>query len=107
MAPESFSEPLVTPAVDIWALGILTYRMVFGNFPFDGLRGLIQYIEGDELPPWTSLPADTSEECRTFISSLLEKDCHNRPTAVQAASHSWIHDLETAEVNNQFAAAIE
>jgi len=38
MSPESISGKLksLSPAVDIWAMGIILYYMLVGSFPFKG-----------------------------------------------------------------------
>lgn len=37
MAPEIFSKSVYDCKVDIWAVGVLTFRMLFGDFPFKGI----------------------------------------------------------------------
>ena len=38
MAPELFTQKLkkLGPHIDIWAIGVILYGMVFGELPFDG-----------------------------------------------------------------------
>lgn len=39
MAPEILSGKMKvnSPAVDVWACGIILYQLIIGNVPFDGL----------------------------------------------------------------------
>jgi serine/threonine protein kinase len=37
MAPEIFKKTNYDNKVDIWALGVLIYFMLFGSFPFQGM----------------------------------------------------------------------
>ena len=36
MAPELLNNAKVTPQVDVWAMGIILYGMLFGSLPFIG-----------------------------------------------------------------------
>jgi serine/threonine protein kinase len=38
MAPELFQKKKYDRSVDIWALGVLIYRMLFGNEPFKSMN---------------------------------------------------------------------
>jgi serine/threonine protein kinase len=38
MAPEIFKKVAYSTKVDIWALGVLIFKMLFGDFPFKGKK---------------------------------------------------------------------
>ncbi|KAH8106457.1 kinase-like domain-containing protein [Phellopilus nigrolimitatus] len=78
--------------VDIWAIGVIAYRLLCGEYPFKG-RGdqeIIKCIENDEpeFDPkyWNSI----SIHARHFVLSLLRKRQDRRPTADKALKHDWL-----------------
>lgn len=92
MAPEILLDKNYGKPVDMWALGIMTYMMFVGNFPFSGdnAHQLAQtivkskdIIESDEALKDTPLLKD-------FISGLLTQDPNRRLTAKDALKHRWV-----------------
>ena len=73
---------------DIWALGILTYVMLFGKYPFDDQNKSVLFdkIKNAEPKYNTSL---ISNEALNLIQSLLKKDPKKRPDASSILDHPW------------------
>ena len=73
---------------DMWALGILTYVMLYGKYPFDdeNKRVLFDKIKNQEPKYNTSL---ISSEALNVIQSLLTKDPTKRPDANNLLDHPW------------------
>ncbi|MGW4940278.1 protein kinase domain-containing protein [Actinoplanes sp. NPDC004185] len=79
MAPEAFHSATVSPAADIYALGVLLYEMVCGRPPYDSdtvhdlmrlhLEGNVQRLPGIPDPLWE------------IITVCLEQKPRLRPTA--------------------------
>lgn len=70
-----------SPKMDIWALGIILYRLVSpSSFPFnmDSPFRLVQSIREQEPNP---LPAATSPFVKNLIGMLLDKNSETRPSA--------------------------
>ena len=72
MSPEAF-EGERTASSDLWAAGVILYRMVSGNFPFpfDDMARLMKAIL---MKPPEPLPRDVPEALRSAIEKALEKD---------------------------------
>ncbi|KER24261.1 hypothetical protein T265_08052 [Opisthorchis viverrini] len=92
VSPEVISYEPVTPAADMWSVGVICYVMLSGLSPFMGdsqgetLANIIRvkydfdYQEFEEI----------SEGARDFIRMLLIKDPRKRMTASECLQHSWI-----------------
>jgi serine/threonine-protein kinase len=80
-APEQAEGAPVTPAVDIYALGVVAYECLVGQRPFDGdspVTIALKHIR--EAPP--ALPADIPPPIRSLVEVALSKDPGRRfPTA--------------------------
>lgn len=98
MAPEvlgvldaSDSSSEYTNAVDIWAAGCIVYRLIAGHVPFPQIKALVKYCEDESLFPYDDpFGSKTQKEGSRFIRQLLVSDPNNRPSASQAAKHTWI-----------------
>ncbi len=77
MAPEQFAHAgMVGAATDVWALGIVLYRMVTGDLPFDGPHPLAiaQRIRSEDPVPPTRLRPDLPEPVSALILKCLARD---------------------------------
>jgi serine/threonine-protein kinase len=76
MAPEQFLAENITPAVDIYALGVVLYEMVTGTQPFTGDSPLaIAARKLESPPPAPSVHSpDLSPEWEAAILGCLERD---------------------------------
>jgi serine/threonine-protein kinase len=87
MSPEQCaSEGPVTPATDVYALGIVFFELIAGSPPFTGgaatiLRG---HLVGE--PPMERLTfSETETDLRALIAAMLVKEPDRRPTAADVA----------------------
>ncbi|MFI9560489.1 protein kinase domain-containing protein [Nonomuraea endophytica] len=72
-APEQAEGAPVTPAVDIYALGVVAYECLVGQRPFDGDSAVtiaLKHIR--EAPP--PLPAEIPPAVRALVEKALSKD---------------------------------
>mmetsp|Transcript_24687 Transcript_24687/g.68694 ORF Transcript_24687/g.68694 Transcript_24687/m.68694 type:complete len:663 (+) Transcript_24687:1100-3088(+) len=97
MAPEALSSQ-VTPAVDIWAAGVMAYQLLTGHFPFNdkknpmrpAVNAIWKSLLTDKVKFDKSYWDDISDEGKDFVKILLEKDPSKRPTAKEALKHPWL-----------------
>jgi serum/glucocorticoid-regulated kinase 2 len=84
LAPEILSDSGHGFPVDWWAIGILTYEMIVGCPPFftqsNNYEKMYQMIKkrAVHFPDPERYKIYMSDECKDFISKLLEKDPNNR-----------------------------
>ena len=75
MAPETLSGNGVTsPAIDVWAIGIMYYTMIFGELPFYSAseKDLIKKIVNDKVRYKNTYPITPMG--KEMLNMMLEKD---------------------------------
>lgn len=91
-SPEILRRETYGTEVDWWALGVLTYELLFGTTPFkhDNIFSQQQLIK--EADPSFEDRSDLSQDCIDFIQKLLSKD-KNQRLGVNGISdfkeHTW------------------
>lgn len=95
MAPEVL-EGRYTQSCDVWSVGIITYTLLCGFPPFNGLNDqdikqtIVDYGNAKnvnfQLRGW----AGKSEEAKDFVKCLLRRDPRKRFTAEEALMHPWL-----------------
>jgi tetratricopeptide (TPR) repeat protein len=84
MAPEQFEGRSLTPAADIYALGVVLYELATGTRPFRASTPLAAAVRrARHLPPASSVRADLPSHWDAVIGRCLEYDPEKR---YQAAS---------------------
>lgn len=95
LAPETFSATLqATPAVDLYALGVLLYTLVARQPPFVATSvASFRRAHLHQRPPELNLiPGSVSHAVNDLIYRLLAKDPFRRPTADEVVR--WCAELE-------------
>ncbi|MGE5828103.1 MAG: serine/threonine-protein kinase [Micromonosporaceae bacterium] len=86
LAPERLDRTVVSPAADIYALGLVLYRCLVGRLPWDAgtvtqMLRAHYYVEPAPLPPIDGLPPAVAEVC----TQCLVRQPEQRPDAVTIA----------------------
>lgn len=91
-SPEVLSYDKVTPAADMWSLGVICYVLLSGLSPFMGNSDLetmtnvtkaIYDFDDESFDP-------ISSDAKDFISKLLIKDPKRRLKPVDCLKHKWL-----------------
>jgi serine/threonine-protein kinase len=92
LAPERLGGAPVSPATDVYALGLLLYRLLTARLPWpagnttEALRAHL-YADPEPLPSLPGLPADVADLCLRCLS----KDPGDRPAAAELATRLGAH----------------
>ena len=102
MAPEILKKTGYNNKVDIYSSGIMLWMLFTGKTPYTSCNNyysLINSILKDELP----IPDNISDNAKTFLKSMLEKNPINRSSASQLIKFKFIieHDTNNYKVDKQ------
>ena len=91
-APEVVSFEAITPATDVWAVGVITYVVLSGLSPFLGdddgetMSNISKMAWEFDDPVFDEM----TSEAKDFISKILIKDCRKRMTVGECRQHPWL-----------------
>lgn len=89
ISPEQLHGAPATPASDVYAVGVVLYEMVTGQFPFRAPNMQATFVRQliDPVPPPRSLVAALPDDVDAAITRLMERDPARRvATAAEALS---------------------
>eukprot|EP00669_Euglena_mutabilis_P002982 TRINITY_DN13816_c0_g1_i1.p4 TRINITY_DN13816_c0_g1~~TRINITY_DN13816_c0_g1_i1.p4 ORF type:complete len:131 (-),score=28.91 TRINITY_DN13816_c0_g1_i1:151-543(-) len=81
-----------TEAVDVWALGVVAYNLLYARQPFPGRCAplLRQRIRAGDFTFPRSPRWPVSDAAKDFVARLLTVDPARRPSAAAALAHPWL-----------------
>ncbi|RHY03241.1 hypothetical protein DYB36_007867 [Aphanomyces astaci] len=102
LAPECTVGKAYDPfKVDVWALGVTAYAMLFRRLPFahsrekmtGGALAIMQCIREDAL----EIPTlDVDDDCLDVLRRLMDKDPETRITLTELKNHPWLQRAKQA-----------
>eukprot|EP00928_Gymnodinium_smaydae_P042388 TRINITY_DN28555_c0_g1_i1.p1 TRINITY_DN28555_c0_g1~~TRINITY_DN28555_c0_g1_i1.p1 ORF type:complete len:656 (-),score=169.38 TRINITY_DN28555_c0_g1_i1:53-2020(-) len=119
LAPEAYRGQY-SQATDVFAVGVVTYLLLTGYFPFSESifrsgRGenfvgspSMEQVRAELLSyrvDWTRGILKQDLEARSFVASMLAMNRWNRPSAKEALSHPWLGEplLDAARRERRFS----
>ncbi|CAG9974262.1 unnamed protein product [Clonostachys byssicola] len=101
------SNPLLSPSIDIWAVGAIAFRLTSGRVPFEDLLSLCRYVgQGDPLLFGDGI----GEKSNSFVARLMAPMPHDRPSASEALADPWLNvtasDLDVTRIVNPMTALV-
>ncbi|EAY23147.1 AGC family protein kinase [Trichomonas vaginalis G3] len=96
LAPEVVNHQPYTYSVDWWALGVLTYELLFGTTPFAHQNRAKMFRNILDNEP--QFPPNFNQEAIDFIKAMLTKDPLKRPTFEQIKQMKFFQNLNWDDV---------
>jgi tetratricopeptide (TPR) repeat protein len=86
MSPEQCKGEKVTPAADVYALGVIMFQALTGQLPFDGPTMPMMLVAHmtSEAPPVHSLAPDVPHALSALVRQALAKHPSERPASMAA-----------------------
>lgn len=85
ISPEICAEQDYDEKVDVFAVGIVLFRLVAGTEPFYPVENFAEEVEFAD-----DCCSHLTKECKDFLQSLLHIDPERRLSAEEALQHAWL-----------------
>jgi serine/threonine protein kinase len=89
LSPEILEQQTYGLPADLWAVGVVLYKCLSGNFPFIPLDAYRHREVTFKGLVWKKV----SVECQELIHALLRVNENDRLTVSDALSHRWFHEI--------------
>ncbi|MEZ6187618.1 MAG: protein kinase [Planctomycetota bacterium] len=94
-----------SPAGDLYSLGVLAFRVLYGKLPFDHddvIQTVVAHVK-EPAPQLTELLPDLPRELTELVDGLLEKDPLERPKLSTFRDQLDLHPAEAADLEPLFS----
>ncbi|XP_067947028.1 myosin light chain kinase family member 4-like [Watersipora subatra] len=105
MAPEVANFEDVSPATDMWSVGVICYVLVSGLSPFLGnndnetTSSILKCSYDYDAEEFDAITAS----CKNFISKLLVKKPEDRLTASECMKHGWLQTISRSQTTRHLS----
>ncbi|MDP2345408.1 MAG: protein kinase [Deltaproteobacteria bacterium] len=102
MAPEQWRGDVDTPALDVWALGVVLFEMLAGKRPYETMNPVVLAVQVVDPTACPALDDDTAPaEVRALVARCLSKEPTQRPSAddVARALQALVHGSAPTRVD--------
>ncbi|KAM3596638.1 uncharacterized protein V6R79_018439 [Siganus canaliculatus] len=108
IAPEVIAFEPLSPAADMWSIGVITYILLSGLSPFQGDsdKDTLKNIIAMKYEFDTRYFNMTSDMAKDFIQKLLVKNPNERMTAEECLLHPWIKPITRKQAANRNRSSI-
>jgi len=101
-APEIILSQPYTKDVDCWSIGVLTYVLLYGRYPFWGKgKPMIRNKIINSKPEYKGYNIEKiSDEAKKFIHKFLKKNPNKRMKIQEALDHKWFKKYNITNIAN-------
>ncbi|KRX16813.1 Aurora kinase A [Trichinella nelsoni] len=92
LAPEVFQHEGYDEKVDLWAIGVVMFKMIVGRLPFNDRSS--NEVKERILQHQFTIPKYVSYDARDIIEKLLKSKPHMRMKLSELATHPWMIENE-------------
>ncbi|KAK3602891.1 hypothetical protein CHS0354_018755 [Potamilus streckersoni] len=103
MSPEIIDNKTYSQQCDIWAMGVIVFTLLCGNFPFRSKDkdedSLFELIKKGQLDFSDEIWNDVSADAKKCIEGMLKVDPAHRYAASEVLSHQWLTGVSGNSTN--------
>ncbi|GAM25721.1 hypothetical protein SAMD00019534_088960 [Acytostelium subglobosum LB1] len=91
VAPEVLECKPYDKACDLWSVGVITYVLLTGCFPFWDKNNAVLYEKIRNVDYGWPKGFEVSDEAKDLVSHLIERNPERRYTIEQCLAHPWVN----------------